>query len=218
MSFYVLVAPWTPILPRWIKWGSNESVGFRRQSSQPLSYKGPHSLCGRCLRNMCYVLSCCISSGVFQRRTSSSMTRDCCVSPWTARCASVTCSLGHRTECLTNNFMGDQICGHKVAHLGDWEIVTARSGLLAQFKWILGKDGGRPGQVTNFSGGWSRALLLLMSATASLFLPWDSVLVCLNTCSPMPAHFHYILASSPRQTCLAVKMFSPFLKKRPLWG
>lgn len=51
---------------------------------------------------------CSISSDVLQRRTSSSVTRGCCVSPWAAGHVSITPSLCHRTECQINKPTGRQ--------------------------------------------------------------------------------------------------------------
>lgn len=53
-------------------------------------------------------LSSNISSDVLQKRSSTAMTRDSCVSPWTAGHVSVISSLGYRTDCRVNNLTGDQ--------------------------------------------------------------------------------------------------------------
>lgn len=100
INIYVLVALRMPLFPCWREWGSNESVGFRGRSKQPL-----HIHC-RCLREIHPSFSSSILSDVLQRRTIiSSLTRACWVSA--AGCVSITSRLDHRTECHISIPMGD---------------------------------------------------------------------------------------------------------------
>lgn len=116
---------------------------------------------------------------------------------------------------------GSHACGHMVAHLGDWGMGAAVQTDPKK------KDGRRPGQGTNLSGtshwcGQRRALLLFMLASASLYLPWDIILTSPTTGSPCQhipmISFLVSVRQKKKKKKVAVKTFSPFLKKRQLKG
>lgn len=188
-KFFVPFAPRTPTFPPWRKWGSTGLIQpncVRGHSSQLLSYDGPHSH-GSCLKDACLVLSCSISSDVLWKRTGSSMTKDCCVSPWTDGCVSIISRLSHRTECQISNMTGN----HR------------KKGLCQPHGCTSGRCSVQMGPVERWKemkrwslSGHRRLLLLLTSASASPCLPRGcSVLACLSNSSPTWALFHYILPS-----------------------
>lgn len=132
------------------KMGIKQKCGIQKTQQPASELRWLHSRCV-CLRDTCCVLSFSISSDVLQRRTSSSISLlHVPLDSWMG-----VYHIQSGSQDQVSNQQPDRLSEEKglmsvATQLHFWG--TEERGLLpAQFKWVLGKDGRRPGRVKNFS-------------------------------------------------------------------